>query len=347
MKRSLASFQRGIFCACILTLCAGCATEPGEKTQIAAATGGVIGAGLGAIVGHQTGSTIGGMAIGAVAGAGTGAMIGNSLDAQQNTLKSQDEVLQRQAQSIKAQRREIDELRRTGSDGSTKVLPSRSASQAKPSDPDHARLAAAYARAHPVRVGEVSSKKMSASVETVSSYKAAPPQRVARAEASQRATALRRVIEIKEEVPVDKTETIDSSGVKERALPTGKEIPVVESAKTLAKSEDDVASSKGAYDWSKSPVSDNAETVATGSSECKGAPAEISQAEGSAETADKLFHYRRALRLCPDNAPYHVKLGDVYQSLNRPSDAAYEYREALNLDPQSNNAREKLAALGR
>ena len=63
--------------------------------------------------------------------------------------------------------------------------------------------------------------------------------------------------------------------------------------------------------------------------------------------ADKLFHYRRALRLCPDNALYHNGLGEIYRSLNRLDDAEYEFREALRLDPGFQTARENLSGLSR
>ena len=93
----------------------GC-TKPKQTTAVSAAAGGAIGAGLGAIVGNQTGNAGSGVAIGAVAGAATGALIGNALQAQQEKLDSQKESIQRQDQAIRAQRSEIEELRRMQSD---------------------------------------------------------------------------------------------------------------------------------------------------------------------------------------------------------------------------------------
>jgi uncharacterized protein YcfJ len=106
--------------AFILTLSAalavtGC-TKPKQTTAVSAAAGGAIGAGLGAIVGNQTGNAGSGIAIGAVAGAATGALIGNALQAQHEKLDSQKESIQRQDQAIRAQRSEIEELRRMQSD---------------------------------------------------------------------------------------------------------------------------------------------------------------------------------------------------------------------------------------
>lgn len=58
-----------------LTLIAGC-----TGTQKGAGLGGLIGAGTGAIIGHQSGHTKEGALIGAAAGAAGGALIGNQAE---------------------------------------------------------------------------------------------------------------------------------------------------------------------------------------------------------------------------------------------------------------------------
>ncbi len=58
--------------------------------------------------------------------------------------------------------------------------------------------------------------------------------------------------------------------------------------------------------------------------------------------ADKLFHFRRALRLCPDSADYHNGLGEVYLVLNRKNDAEFEFKEALRLNPSLYIAKKNL-----
>lgn len=66
---------------CILVLLLVLATMVGcTKTEEGAVIGGAGGAGLGAIIGNQVGSTAGGAAIGGVAGAAAGALIGHELD---------------------------------------------------------------------------------------------------------------------------------------------------------------------------------------------------------------------------------------------------------------------------
>ena len=68
--------------AAVFTL-ASCGTAPGPNTQRGAATGGLLGAGIGAIVGHQSGRALEGAAVGAAAGAGAGALYGNARDQEQ------------------------------------------------------------------------------------------------------------------------------------------------------------------------------------------------------------------------------------------------------------------------
>ncbi len=55
----------------------------GPNTQRGAATGGLLGAGAGAIIGHQSGRTAEGALIGGAAGATAGGLYGHSRDQQQ------------------------------------------------------------------------------------------------------------------------------------------------------------------------------------------------------------------------------------------------------------------------
>lgn len=64
------------FCALALSNC----QDMGPNTQRGAATGGLIGAGAGALIGHQSGRALEGAALGGAAGAGAGALYGNARD---------------------------------------------------------------------------------------------------------------------------------------------------------------------------------------------------------------------------------------------------------------------------
>lgn len=61
-------------------ICAASFTACGPNSKEGAVVGGLIGAGAGAIIGHQSGRGLEGAAIGGAAGAGTGALIGGAKD---------------------------------------------------------------------------------------------------------------------------------------------------------------------------------------------------------------------------------------------------------------------------
>lgn len=66
----------------ILTL-SNCAEPAGPNTQRGIATGGLAGAAVGGIVGHQSGRGLQGAAIGAAGGAAAGGLFGNARDQEQ------------------------------------------------------------------------------------------------------------------------------------------------------------------------------------------------------------------------------------------------------------------------
>jgi Flp pilus assembly protein TadD len=79
------------------------------------------------------------------------------------------------------------------------------------------------------------------------------------------------------------------------------------------------------------------------SSECKEAMSEKELASQAPDNSDKLFHLRRALRLCPNNAVLHYELGNVYRLMERSSNAEEEFKQALSIDPSLAPAKNALA----
>lgn len=214
-------------------------TEPGDTTSMGAATGGVLGAGLGAIVGNQTGSASTGLVIGALAGSGTGAAIGNSIEAQEQAIQSQDQAIEKQERQIQAQNAEIQELRRNTQDSIS--FKGNSATGMAPSN----------ARA---------SFKESTIVNQVPNGAIAAPEMLM-------------------------------------------------------------------------------------SAECVEAQKEGQQAQAEKEAADKLFHLRRALRLCPSNGEFHNRLAQVYLGMGRKVDAEFEFKEALRINPGDMYASSQLQSI--
>lgn len=79
MKKAYLIIASGL-CAFTLT---NCAEPTGPNTQRGAVIGGLGGAALGGIVGHQSGRGLEGAALGGAAGAGAGALMGNAQDGEQ------------------------------------------------------------------------------------------------------------------------------------------------------------------------------------------------------------------------------------------------------------------------
>lgn len=84
-----------------------------SSTESGAMVGAAGGAGAGALIGHETGNTAAGVVIGGVAGGATGALVGSADQAATDErIKDQEEILRRQAEKMKQQDREIQDIRR-------------------------------------------------------------------------------------------------------------------------------------------------------------------------------------------------------------------------------------------
>lgn len=278
------------FASSVLLVCQGC-TEPGETTAIGAATGGVLGAGLGAIVGNQTGDPGTGLVIGGLAGAGAGAAVGNALEAQDQRMRSQDEVLTRQEKTIQAQNAEINELRSMSSEDT------------------RGRYAASSAKGRTDQ-SNVSSRDLIAPKSGARPYGES-------ASSDRRAAA----------------PSFGHEETREEVAAIGISSGGVSSGGTAARMSNTVQQTGQQVE--RQPAQQGAASLnSAGSSvECQVAQQEHSKAARLSDNADRLFHIRRALRLCPNNADFHNSLGEVYLALNRQSDAEFEFKEALKLEP--------------
>lgn len=111
MKRYALTYSFSLVASCLLL---GACSDRGlelNNTTTGAVLGTAMGAGLGAIVGNQTGHPGAGVAIGAGAGALTGAMVGSQGDRSRERADDQEERLRRQERELERQRRELEELR--------------------------------------------------------------------------------------------------------------------------------------------------------------------------------------------------------------------------------------------
>ena len=87
-------------------LSAGCASGGLSKREAGALGGGALGAGAGALIGHQSGHAGAGAAIGGALGVLGGAVVGDQMEAQDQRGTAQDEEMARQRAEIEALKRE-------------------------------------------------------------------------------------------------------------------------------------------------------------------------------------------------------------------------------------------------
>lgn len=335
----------------------GC-TKPRQTTAVGSGVGGAIGAGLGAIVGNQSGNAGSGLAIGAGAGAAVGALVGNALQAQEEKNRTQDEAIKRQERVIQAQRNEITELRLIRGDDSYSA-PASSASTPRyhyrgvatdPESPEVARQRAklqqrgpnpsnAARSAHPTTYYSYQRQEPQTPPVTRTATRSAPPAATLPATTAPATHKPLARYDIRSELgsepsefvhapapepkkPVAQAPTKSSGQINERDIP----LPEQPSS-TVSRA---------------APVSPPPQAQ---SKECKEALAERDQAAEASENSDKLFHLRRALRLCPQSAPLHHELGKVYASMQRTSDAEGEFKQALEIDPSFSAAKRELGSL--
>lgn len=374
MRNSRILFTSVVVTSLLLSAC----TEPGETTSIGAATGGVIGAGLGAIVGNQTGNPGSGLVIGSVAGAGAGAAIGNALEAQQKSVRTQDEALERQQKMLAAQSAEIRELRNMPRDTDSALRGafnqeariSHEARAMRKSDSylalsedsslslsDQlnmgADISSATVKAKSSSYSDTSYNKSFSQAETTVSKKSMAIQ-PRYAELSKNTESLRGT----ESQPTTHKMTapqpsIENKIVEERLESQDRDASQDKISAALNERTIDVSNTQSAQVKSESENLDPKKSEAkliddstdTKSSECQKGDSEAEKAESSKEPADKLFYLRRAIRLCPSNASLHKKLADEYGQLGRNEDAKASYEDALKLDPSMLEAKKGIAAL--
>ena len=316
MKRSLSSSQALILTAVATLAMAGC-TKPKQTTAIGSVAGGAIGAGLGAIVGNQTGNAGSGVAIGAVAGAATGALVGNALQAQQEKVDSQRETVQRQEQAIRAQRSEIEELRRMQSDTGYSSGRSQNVSA----------YLVEQKRLQLQKRGPAPRGQSNASDYTPPPLAMKSSEPLARYE-SKTPPLSAEPKKVKASAPVGKG--IEEKDLASKASTAAEEVKTEVTAEAVAVKEETTAK-----------VAEGAPAK----SGCEEGKEARDAAANASDDSDKLFHLRKALRLCPNSAETHYDLGKAYLRMDRAADANYEFKQALSIDPSFEPARESLKDL--
>lgn len=338
----------------------GC-TPAKRATGLGATTGALVGGGLGAVVGNQTGNAGSGALVGALTGAAAGTIIGNKFDEQQATLDAQKVEIERvkaEAQSSAAELRSHKRQVNAHSAGVSHSV-TEAYKKARPVSAERGRYGwSGTGESAPTTKKSskvVKQKSSSSSYKKSSSYKSSTSSHAKSAKKS--APVSRREVEVVPQIMppdpmkpvVPKVPTIDQAAIDNApaAIPMP-ETPKVEAPKIDVPAEvekldttpptaidpfadfDDVSKLDkgsgstdgqplGAYKWG-------------GSKECAQASTEAQKGKAAADTADKLYHFRRAIRLCPGKAEFHKILGDTYTAMGRKLDAEFELGEAQRLE---------------
>ena len=349
-------------------------TRPQKPTAVGSGVGGTVGAGLGAIIGSQSGNAGGGLVVGALAGAATGALVGNALQAQDERNRAQDETIKRQEQMLVAQRNEIAALRDVRSDlpfDRETSYQKNSMEQASPfanvpryryksTSVDATSPAVERARNKLRQRGPSPRSSIGEMYQPIRQKTArkstVAPRRTTKTTASVKApTRSRRSIarfDVRTELnkaPTKTTSGISKTSHVKKSMPKKKSTAVLPSvavkANTLkTKSTTNANNTLQEKDLViDAPKRINAPQAS--SSECRAALKERDKANTAQANSDKLYHLRRALRLCPNSAPLHYALGSVYAKMDRRADAESEYKEALHVDPSFSLAQKALGEI--
>ncbi len=334
----------------------------GDETTQATAVGGVMGAGLGAIIGSQTGSAGAGLAIGGVTGAGVGAAIGTSLQERSDNLRAQEELIERQEQRIAANRKSLEQLNASRDSGVSDRLAygqMENSGSYQRYDTNQRGVASTPFRSPAVEKRAQDWKEAESSRARFTEPRAVQPRAVQPSAVQPRAG-------ISESSAPEATSsygvtTPDNTYVEEATPLTSVPVGALAEREISGGSGYDnsaIATEGNNFDSNIMGLTDavpnqpSTGAIVTGieprnvlDDDCLIAEGELNLADNASAAADKLFHQRKALRLCPNTARYHIAIAETYASLNRNSDAEFELREALKFEPQNEEAQLKLKGL--
>ena len=325
-----------------------------DTTEAGIATGAVLGAGLGALVGSTSGDAGAGLVVGSVAGAASGGMIGRAIEGQEKRLDIHDNK-----SGVNSARIVEDKRGRLGDKiwlPSGKFNPDNEFNK-----PSGQRGAAAEfyetqpnARIQPAKIHQIKTENRVASTETdllgeeipafnQSSRGNTLPVALGNNNLPSKKTTETAIISSGEietasmptEVPV-RTPSVNgsSSSGRARLITPKKTTPAPKKAIPRLPSTSSVAKKT-----IKSPVKISQGNV------CSKGQSEYDRAQNSVSDSDKVFYLRRTILSCPKSANIRVELGKVYGRLGLKEDARKELNAALELDPGNEAAQDELSIM--
>ncbi len=349
-----------------------------SKKGVAAATGAVIGGSLGAVIGSESGNAGEGLAIGALAGAAAGGLVGYELEKEDQKIAGDYESLSRQEQTIASQQQAINDLRGSASDTHRYRMNNNSNSPSTFQGGSSSRISANagyqgnpraipwnVAKTMPSSYDQYASKSRSTNTFSVHTYKKNLPVKTIRKEAApKKAYEQKEVSQITKTAPKELASIPKANSPERTAEPS--ELPkantdadleavVKETLDSELPTTEEVSAAKidktSENDLTSAEVTETAEATLMPADtlneeqNCKKSAEEARHAVESTSNADKLFYYRRALRLCPKDTNYHLEVGRIYSEMGRSEDAQFEFTQALELDANNTAAKAELKKL--
>lgn len=367
-------------CGFALSLSLGCSTfndktgldvpAPANKTAGGALTGAAVGGGLGLIVGSTSGNAGEGMLVGSLAGGALGAGIGAKLDRDERSTQE----LARDT-TVRADEREqvnqLNTLRQENTDTTksfydapvhTPVLsPEKelsSPSKASSSKSSRAQSFSSQTSSKQTSVTQSPRARMSSGDITYlskpSGLRKGTPFSAAAASSAAPAAGSERI----SLASVKKTPSTTAAKAVSAVKPvSGRADSTVDPAKPdsfalkPASQKSDASAASGLPPAASESTEPKTEATDAGAkppkdlANCKDAVKEAERGLHASSDADRLFYLRRAARLCPTEPSYHVELGRLYGTIGKNEDAKYELRQAIDLDPNNQVARDELSII--
>ncbi|MCS6961845.1 MAG: tetratricopeptide repeat protein [Deltaproteobacteria bacterium] len=323
-----------------------------SDTTKGAIVGGTVGSVVGTALGSQVGNPVEGFAIGAAAGAGVGAMIGSAIEKEKET--AERKIMEKQIASLETTRMDYltsDEL----PDYSRYSMREKVA----PSDRFYSRLRGVSQTTSPSMKG--ADHRNSSSLEP----KTSPETESVGIQSSKGRDITNLNQNLKssyrdKDVP---TEPRSSVSLLEHNphLKHERETPSKKDGLGQSDPNSAINPSKEVTHQTQESRLENIEKMETSvkdqsaatekslwvenSHQCPEGVEELKKAEQSNELSTKLFHTRRAVRVCDGFVPARLALAKLYLDLKRNEDAQFELENILSLDPSNKEAKNLLEKL--
>ena len=353
----------------LLVGCATIKDPDNKNALIGGSAGAVVGGGLGAVVGTSVGSPSGGIATGMIVGTAAGTLIGHSID-EDGKMDRNDSEIKTRERIIGNQKADIETVRndrfRDGSQRDSGYVRAGISTNSRESfSSGEVRMASANDIANAKKMVNKPSVIHRKEIETVNitqstrivSSNAAPVEEVGtKSESSYKSkegTLYQKDLSVKadnqyvEDTSVMHSETVHNEVAKKSVdngfgaskLPSAKiekQAAIIKKEEPVekVKLEKEVIQTKEVVETKTDTVKQEVAKVASDTSsndDCSSAQSEIEKAKARTDSADKLFHVRRAIRLCPNKSDYRIQLSEIYKSLGRVEDADFERKEADRL----------------